>query len=79
VHRMYIRNQELDLALGTANEGKEKWQIYSATNVMGKAANKAVPRSSHASPSAMVHPYYLEYIRRHFSEVTHKNWRVGYE
>jgi type VI secretion system secreted protein VgrG len=78
VHNMYIKNSELDFSLGNANQGKEAWQISSSTNVMGGGATRAVSRSPYVGPSATVHPYYLEYIRRHFAKATHKNWKIGY-
>jgi type VI secretion system secreted protein VgrG len=78
VHRMYILNNQLNFDAGNANSGKETWQISAPSNVMGEAAGQPVPTSQYAKPSACVHPYYLEYIRKHLSVITHKNWRVGY-
>ncbi|CAB3758881.1 hypothetical protein LMG29739_03015 [Paraburkholderia solisilvae] len=78
VHRMYIDDGQLNFNLGDANRGKEVWQISAAANIMGAACNNPVPDARNVAPSASVHPYYLEYIRRHFSELTHKNWKVGY-
>jgi hypothetical protein len=94
VHEQYIKNQELDFALGDGNKNMEIWQIYSISNLMGGGANNAVATGDKASPSAVVHPYYLEYIRRHFCELTGeapqypsgdkskpvwRRWRVGYD
>jgi type VI secretion system secreted protein VgrG len=78
VHRMYIHNNQLDFSVGAANRGKEAWQMSSARNIMGGGCSNPVPGAPDATPSASVDPYYLEYIRRHFSEITHKKWRVGY-
>ncbi|CAM2165657.1 type VI secretion system secreted protein VgrG [Paraburkholderia sacchari] len=90
MHKQYIKNQEIDFALGDANVTKQTWQLWSATNVMGGGAYKPVGSGAGAPPSAAVHPYYLEYIRRHFCELTGeevsdkskpvwRRWRIGYE
>ncbi|SAL55903.1 Rhs element Vgr protein [Caballeronia sordidicola] len=93
VHEQYIKDQELNFALGISNRGKETWQISSDKNLMGGGANIPISTGKATSPTATVHPYYLEYIRQHFCELTgetpqHLNgdaarrvwrrWRVGY-
>ncbi|CAD6546896.1 hypothetical protein LMG27952_04491 [Paraburkholderia hiiakae] len=91
VHEQYIKDKKLNFILGDANATKETWQISSAKNVMGGGCNKRIS-SAKNSPSATVHPYYLEYIRRHFCELTGehqsqasgdkkrwKKWRIGYD
>jgi len=71
-HKQYIKdNGDLDFDLAK-NNAEEKiditWQLESGENLMGYGAN---------DPSAMTRPYYIEYIRRWFSEYTNKEWRVG--
>ena len=46
------------------------WKISSTPNLMGAGCNEA---------NAKVRPYYLNYIRKHFSGLTNKTWNVGYE
>lgn len=71
VHRIYIDgNQELDLNLGELNKNKLVWQTESMQNVMGYGACKDKAISS---------PYYLEYVRRSFVEMTGLKWKIGYE
>ncbi|WP_230948943.1 DUF2345 domain-containing protein, partial [Burkholderia vietnamiensis] len=93
VHEQYIKDKKLDFDVGLRNDGRETWQIASKTNVMGGGCNIQASMSDKASPSATVHPYYLEYIRRHFCELTGerkpvrtpdgkktwRKWRVGYD
>lgn len=90
MHKQYIKNQEIDFALGAANKTKETWQLSSPLNVMGGGANKQIQLSVNGPPSATVHPYYLEYVRRHFCQMTGetlrdtsnpvwRRWRIGYE
>jgi type VI secretion system secreted protein VgrG len=94
VNEQYIVNQELNFPLGDANKNKETWQIYSAKNLMGGGCNNRIETGDKAVPSATVHPYYLEYVRRHFCELTGetpqftngdkskpvwRRWRVGYD
>lgn len=78
VHKMYIENSELNFATGDMYKGKETWQMRSENNLMGYGANKIIKPGTNGGPTAMVSPHYLEYIRRHFSELTHKAWRIGY-
>jgi type VI secretion system secreted protein VgrG len=78
VHRMYINNNQLDFAADAAHRGKQKWQMTSARNLMGGGCNNPVPQTPGALPTASVGPYYLEYVRKHFTDMTHKNWKVGY-
>jgi type VI secretion system secreted protein VgrG len=71
VHKNYISpNQELDFARGDANAGKKVWQIESQTNLMGYGA---------VSTNATVDPNYLEYVRKEFSELSNKKWKIGYD
>jgi type VI secretion system secreted protein VgrG len=72
VHEQYVKSDmTLDFALGKENVGDNKtWQIESQDNLMGYGCNKS---------SAIIQPYYLEYIRQWFSNHTNKKWRVGYE
>jgi type VI secretion system secreted protein VgrG len=94
VHEQYIKNRELDFSLGNENKNKATWQISSVDNVMGGGCNNRIASGARAVPSANVHPYYLEYIRRHFCELTGeapqylnddktkpiwRRWRVGYD
>jgi len=94
VHEQYIKNQELDFSLGDDHKNKEIWQIYSVNNLMGGGCNNRVITGDKAAPSATVHPYYLEYVRRHFCELTGetpqypsgdtskpvwRRWRIGYD
>ncbi|RDS78721.1 hypothetical protein DWU98_21455 [Dyella monticola] len=58
--------------------GQPVWQMRSADNVMGYGANKRLSMQSDAAPNALVQPYYLEYVRRHFCTLTHRKWRIGY-
>ena len=70
-HAMYIDgNQELDFNLGDVNKNREKWQIESNENLMGGGC---------WNENALVGPHYLECVRKHFSELTAKTWRIGYE
>ena len=78
VHCDYIKNNELDFVKGDGLKGREVWQISSDKNVMGGGCNNVIPLDSSLSPSATVHPYYLEYIRRHFHDKTGLSWRIGY-
>jgi type VI secretion system secreted protein VgrG len=72
VHKQYVKSDmTLDFALGGENVTDNKtWQIESQDNLMGYGCNKS---------SAIIQPYYLEYIRQWFSSHTNKKWRVGYE
>jgi type VI secretion system secreted protein VgrG len=70
VHETYVQNEELDFAFGTQMTGKDVWQIRSENNLMGYGANNAAASVSH---------YYLKYVRRQFSEMTGKTWKIGYE
>ena len=74
VHEQYIKSDgTLNFELGTKNaneKSKETWQIYSDANLMGQAA---------LYPTAVTQPYYVEYIRRWFSNYTNKEWSVAYE
>lgn len=79
VHQRYIRDQDLDFEAGNNNKGKLVWQIEAERNLMGAGANHVVQTDSRQPPSAVVSPYYLEYIRQHFCLLTHKIWRIGYE
>jgi type VI secretion system secreted protein VgrG len=71
-HKQYIKKDgDLDFDLGRKNENEKAditWQLDSGENLMGYGANR---------PSATTRPYYIEYIRRWFSEYTNKEWRVG--
>ncbi|RDS78706.1 hypothetical protein DWU98_21525 [Dyella monticola] len=58
--------------------GQPVRQMRSADNVMGYGANKRLSTQSDAAPNALVQPYYLEYVRRHFCTLTHRKWRIGY-
>ncbi|SAL56131.1 type IV secretion protein Rhs [Caballeronia sordidicola] len=79
VHKMYIKNNELDFETGEKLNGNEVWQMRSSSNLMGYGALNAIKPGPKSAPSATVSPHYLEYIRRHFCELTHKTWRIGYE
>ncbi|WP_256258451.1 DUF2345 domain-containing protein, partial [Burkholderia ubonensis] len=94
VHNQYIKDQQLDFAMGEVNKQKETWQIYSEGNVMGGGCNKPAPTGDNVRPSAAARPYYLEYVRRHFcalsgekpqylnndkSKPIWRRWRIGYE
>lgn len=72
VHKQYVKSDmTLDFARGRENSSDNKtWQIESQDNLMGYGCNKS---------SAIIQPYYLEYIRQWFSSYTNKKWRVGYE
>lgn len=70
VHKQYITGEELDFERGKAMSGELTWQMYSANDLMGYGAN---------STSATVRPYYLEYVRQSFYEMTRKHWKIGYE
>ncbi|HEX7909456.1 MAG TPA: type VI secretion system tip protein VgrG [Paraburkholderia sp.] len=71
VHSMYVRGgRDIDFALADANKTTNKvWVIETEHNLMGGGCGE---------PTATTSPYYLEYIRRWFSEYTNKLWRVGY-
>ncbi|TDV37927.1 uncharacterized protein DUF2345 [Paraburkholderia caballeronis] len=73
-HEDYIKNDgTLNFELGSKNaneKSREMWQLYSDGNLMGQAALRE---------TAAIQPYYVEYIRRWFSEYTNKEWSVGYE
>jgi type VI secretion system secreted protein VgrG len=71
VHKQYVKDDlSLDFALGQSNIAENKtWQIWSQPNLMGGGCLK---------PTATIEPYYLEYIRKWFSEYTNKDWRVGF-
>ncbi|KWN01958.1 hypothetical protein WM22_02075 [Burkholderia ubonensis] len=79
VHKRYVKDGQLDFEAGEYFKRQEVWQIRSDENVMGYGANLPVSQLAGTSPSARAQPYYLEYIRRHFCEMTHKQWRIGYE
>ncbi|CAD6533360.1 hypothetical protein LMG27952_02737 [Paraburkholderia hiiakae] len=79
VHKRYVEAGQLDFEAGKRFEGQQVWQIRSENNVMGYGATKEIPGPAGAPPSASVQPYYLEYVRRHFSVMTNKQWRIGYE
>ena len=79
VHQRYIRDQDIDFAVGDQNNGKPVWQLDAKRNLMGEGANHVAQADGAQPPSASVSPYYLEYIRRHFCTLTHKTWRIGYE
>ncbi|HTH61251.1 MAG TPA: hypothetical protein VL689_13960 [Paraburkholderia sp.] len=72
VHKQYIKNNgDLDFDVGKTNAGGKidvTWQLESPENLMGYGANLS---------SAITRPYYVEYIRRWFSEYTNKEWMVG--
>jgi type VI secretion system secreted protein VgrG len=72
VHKQYVKSDmTLDFARGRENLSDNKtWHIESQDNLMGYGCNKS---------SAIIQPYYLEYIRQWFSSYTNKKWRVGYE
>lgn len=72
VHSIYVQNgRNIDFQLADANKAKNNfWIIETATNLMGGGC---------LNPTATTSPYYLEYIRRWFSEHTNKLWRVGYD
>ncbi|WP_143749368.1 type VI secretion system Vgr family protein [Caballeronia arvi] len=71
VHRSYIdANKELDFAKGDANVSEQVWQLESLTNLMGYGA---------LNQASMVSPTYLEYVRKSFSELSNKKWKIGYE
>ncbi|WP_157634297.1 hypothetical protein [Burkholderia ubonensis] len=74
-----MKDGQLDFEAGEYFKRQEVWQIRSDENVMGYGANLPVSQLAGTSPSARAQPYYLEYIRRHFCEMTHKQWRIGYE
>ncbi|CAB3790703.1 type VI secretion system Vgr family protein [Paraburkholderia caffeinilytica] len=71
VHSMYIKDgRDIDFDLADRNKTTGKfWVIEAENNLMGGGCLK---------PAATTSPYYLEYIRRWFSEHTNKLWRVGY-
>lgn len=71
VHSMYVKDgRDIDFALADANRTANRvWVIETENNLMGDGCIK---------PTATTSPYYLEYIRRWFSEYTNKMWRVGY-
>lgn len=72
VHSIYVRDgRNIDFKLADANKNKNTfWVIETENNLMGGGCLK---------PTATTSPYYLEYIRRWFSDHTNKSWRVGYE
>jgi type VI secretion system secreted protein VgrG len=72
VHSIYVQDgKNIDFKLADANKAKNTfWIIETATNLMGGGC---------LQPTATTSPYYLEYIRRWFSEHTNKLWRVGYD
>ncbi|KAK44340.1 type IV secretion protein Rhs, partial [Caballeronia jiangsuensis] len=70
VHQQYITDGKLNFKKGEELSGSLSWQILSRTNLMGYASDK---------PHANVSPYYIEYVRRHFSELNGKDWKVGYD
>lgn len=72
VHSIYVDDGlNIDFNLADANRAKNNfWIIETDTNLMGGGCLK---------PTATTSPYYLEYIRRWFSEHTNKLWRVGYD
>ncbi|RZF29038.1 type VI secretion system tip protein VgrG [Paraburkholderia sp. UYCP14C] len=76
LHEAYIKDEQIDFSLVDANAGAMVWQGYSDQNLMGGGAN--APQRD-GRPSAIIRPYYLEYVRRQFSLATNKLWRVGYE
>lgn len=90
MHKQYINQREIDFAMGVANSTKETWKLSSQNNVMGGGAGRAIRQNKGTGLSATVHPYYLEYIRRHFCELTGetiqdksnpvwRRWRICYE
>lgn len=76
IHHSYIKGEQIDFSLVDAKAGAMFWQGYSSFNVMGSGANSPVQSGR---ITAGIKPYYLEYVRRQFSIVTNKLWRVGYE
>jgi hypothetical protein len=95
VHRQYIdENFQLNFGKDKINKGKEVWQMSSRDNVMGGGCNYPVPPDGSVAPSAKVHPYYMEYVRRQFCRLTGetphyvdsdkkidvwRRWRIGYD
>ncbi len=79
VNRLFRdRNSPVKICITKCLKGREVWQISSDKNVMGGGCNNVIPLDSSLPPSATVHPYYLEYIRRHFHDKTGLSWRIGY-
>jgi hypothetical protein len=75
LHESYINDDEqVDFSRIDAKAGAQFWQGHSTGNLMGDGANLPVSKGG-----ARISPYYLEYVRRQFSLVTNKLWRVGYE
>jgi hypothetical protein len=72
IHAIYVKDGlDIDFNLADANKAKNTfWIIETENNLMGGGCNKSVAATS---------PYYLEYIRRWFSEHTNKLWRIGYD
>jgi type VI secretion system secreted protein VgrG len=72
VHSMYVK-EDLSIDFARADENIKKnntWIIDTRTNLMGGGA---------ANQTAVIPPYYLEYVRRWLSSYTNKLWRVGYD
>jgi type VI secretion system secreted protein VgrG len=78
VHKTYVRDQQLIFGFGEILRGKPIWQIECADNLMGAAANNSAPVSGRQQ-TARIEPYYLEYVRREFSRITARPWKIGYE
>jgi type VI secretion system secreted protein VgrG len=70
IHKQYIKDGKLDFAKGAEFSGKLTWQMLSGTNLMGEGSNAS---------RADVRPYYLEYVRKGFEEMTGKRWKIGFE
>lgn len=79
IHRRYVKDGQLDFEAGGHFKEQEVWQMRSDNNVMGYGALLPISRVAGTPPSASTRPYYLEYVRRHFCEMTHKQWGIGYE
>ncbi|MDR5785862.1 type VI secretion system Vgr family protein [Caballeronia sp. LP003] len=69
VHKRYIKNGQIDFATGASFAGQQVWQLESSATLMGGGAWTSNPT---------IPPYHLEYIARKFSELSQKDWRIGY-
>ncbi len=77
VHAVYVVRGNLEFDLGDAMTGKPVWQLRSQENLMGYGATKRCAATGQ-QPTARIEPYYLEYVRREFSRITGKDWKIGY-